>query len=112
MFKILKDNKIIGISESTPSLLDNYEIIEVDEDINSYVQVNGEYVLKTDSKAIKLANEQRIVELKQFLADTDYVANKMIEATDEQELQDLREKYADVLAKRREARVEINKLGN
>lgn len=52
-----------------------------------------------------------IAELKQYLADTDYISNKLIEAIDDAELQDLKEKYADTLAKRRETRARINQLG-
>lgn len=51
-----------------------------------------------------------ISELKQFLANTDYISCKLIEAIDETELQDLKEKYKDVLKQRREARAEINSL--
>lgn len=52
MFKILKDNKIIGISETTPVLLDEYEVVEVNESVSDYIQVNGEYLLKSDERAI------------------------------------------------------------
>lgn len=55
-------------------------------------------------------NAFRMAELKKFLSETDYVACKLIEAIDEAELQDLKEKYKDVLKQRREARAEINKL--
>lgn len=51
-----------------------------------------------------------ISELKQFLENTDYISCKLIEAIDEAELQDLKEKYKDVLKQRREARAEINSL--
>lgn len=51
-----------------------------------------------------------IAELKQYLADTDYISNKLIEAIDDAELNDLKEKYADVLKQRREARARINEL--
>ena len=54
--------------------------------------------------------EREIAELKQFLADTDYISNKLIEAIDDAELNDLKEKYADVLRQRREARARINEL--
>ena len=54
---------------------------------------------------------QQIFELKEYLADTDYVANKLIEAVDDAELQDLKEKYTDVLKKRRQTRAKINELG-
>ena len=111
MFKVIKDNKIIGVSENEPVLLDNYEVIEdIDHNVDDFVQVDGEFVLKTDDKAIRQEKDQRIAELKQLLADTDYIANKLIEAVDDAELQDLKEKYADTLKKRREARAEINQL--
>lgn len=58
----------------------------------------------------KAEKEQRVAELKQFLTDTDYCILKIEEAIDEAEKQDLREKYADVIKARREARIEINNL--
>ena len=54
--------------------------------------------------------QAEINELKQYLADTDYIANKLIEAIDDAELQDLKEKYAETLKKRRQARTRINEL--
>lgn len=54
--------------------------------------------------------QREIGELMSFLYQTDYIANKLIEAVDDAELQDLKEKYADTLRKRREARAEINQL--
>lgn len=111
MFKVIKDNKIIGVSENEPVLLDNYEVEEdTDHNVDDFIHVDGEFVLKTDDKAIRQEKDQRIAELKQLLADTDYIANKLIEAVDDAELQDLKEKYADTLKKRREARAEINQL--
>lgn len=111
MFKVIKDNKIIGVSENEPVLLDNYEVVEdTDHNVDDFIHVDGEFVLKTDEKAIRQEKDQRIAELKQYLSDTDYIANKLIEAVDDAELQDLKEKYADTLKKRREARAEINQL--
>ena len=68
-------------------------------------------VVKIPEPTAEEIAEREISELKRFLSETDYVACKLIEATDEAELQDLREKYADVLEQRREARARINKLG-
>ena len=48
--------------------------------------------------------QERIVELKQFLADTDYVVIKIAEG------EATNEEYAEVLAERKAWRVEINKL--
>lgn len=111
MFKALKDNKIIAINET-----DNFPCLVYDEVIEDtglcedYIQVGCEFVLKTDDKAIRQEKDQRIAELKQYLSDSDYIANKLIESVDEAELQDIKEKYADTLKKRREARAEINQL--
>jgi hypothetical protein len=109
MFTAIKNNKIIAYNETGkfPCLV--YDRIEEVEDAEM-VEVGGEFVLKTDDKAIKQKNKERVAELKKFLADTDYSILKIEEAIDEAEKQDLREKYADVIKARREARIEINKL--
>lgn len=116
MYKAIKDNKIIAINENDnfPCMEIGRDIDEVIEDtdhnVDDFVHVDGEFVLKTDDKAIRQEKDQRIAELKQYLTETDYIANKLIEAVDEAELQDLKEKYADTLKKRRDARAEINQL--
>ena len=53
-----------------------------------------------------------ICEYKQYLTDTDYVISKLNEAKieDEDLFNSLKEKYAEVLIKRKEARAKINKL--
>jgi len=112
MFKAIKDNKIIAINETDnfPCLVYDNSVEDTDHNVDDFVHVDGEFVLKTDDKAIRQEKDQRIAELKQLLAETDYIANKLIEAVDDTELQDLKEKYADTLKKRREARAEINQL--
>lgn len=73
---------------------------------------NGSWYIKgyAPEKPLDVQNKERVTELKAFLSSTDYVACKLTEAIDETELQDLKEKYQDILKKRREARAEINKL--
>lgn len=56
-------------------------------------------------------NAQRVAELKQKLADSDYAVIKIAEATGE-ETEALREKYAQVIADRKAWREEINQLEN
>lgn len=56
-------------------------------------------------------NAQRVAELKQKLADSDYAIIKIAEATAE-EAEALREKYAQVIADRKAWREEINQLEN
>lgn len=54
MFKIIKENKIIGVSENNPVLLDKYEVQEETEHtVADYIQVNGEYVLTSSAEAIE-----------------------------------------------------------
>lgn len=89
-------------------------------DVANWCDENQQYQINDDEEYIfvepipapteqKLADRE-IAELKQYLADTDYIANKLIEAVDDSELSDLKEKYADVLRQRREARARINEL--
>ena len=72
MFKVIKDNKIIGVSEQEPILLDNYDVQEdTEHSISDYTQVNSEYVLTSSDEAI----EQKKVEVRsvrnQYLKQTD-----------------------------------------
>lgn len=58
MYKVIKEEKIIGISEDVPSLLDKYEVIEdVEHTCDDYEQVNGEFLLKQDVP-VDYQNEQ------------------------------------------------------
>ena len=54
MFKVIKDNKIVGVTENKPVLLDNYSIEEdTEHTVADYIQVNGEYVLASSNEAIE-----------------------------------------------------------
>lgn len=112
MYKAIKGDKIIAINETDnfPCLVYDEVVEDTDHNVDDFIHVDGEFVLKTNEKAIRQQKDQRIAELKQLLSETDYIANKLIEAVDEAEIQDLKEKYADTLKKRREARAEINQL--
>ena len=79
----------------------NNEIIEVaDEE----VQASEEYK--------SLQKEIEITELKNYLAETDYIITKLNEAKIEDDalFEELKIKYADVITKRKEARERINTL--
>jgi len=70
---------------------------------------NGKLVDNTD----KLNAYKRIAELKQKLADTDYVDNKLIETFitgNTEKLEELKQTYAQVLVDRQSWRAEINEL--
>ena len=61
-----------------------------------------------------ILKEQEVDELKRYLSDTDYVITKLNETKieDEDLFNSLKAEYADILAKRKEARVRINELEN
>ena len=72
MFKVIKDNKIIGVSEQEPVLLDNYEVQEDNEhSVSDYMQINGEFVLTSSDEAIEQRKEQVRTVRNQYLKQTD-----------------------------------------
>ena len=83
--------------------------VELAYDGNYYVKGYAPQLPPPTDEELK---QGEIGNLKQFLIDTDYIANKLIEAIDDAELQDLKEKYAETLKKRRQARARINELEN
>ena len=84
----------------------------------TYFYKNGKLVLEDDPDVINTeeykaevkANE--IATLKRYLSDTDYVISKLneLKLEDEAEYEAEKIKYADILKKRKEARVKINEL--
>ena len=84
------------------------------------VYLNGEIQEVLDEKVINtieyknIQKEWEIKKLKRYLSDTDYIITKLNEAKieDEELFNSLKVKYADILTKRKEARVRINELEN
>ena len=84
------------------------------------VYLNGEIQEVLDEKVINtieyknIQKEWEIKKLKRYLSDTDYVITKLNEAKieDENLFNSLKTEYADILAKRKEARARINELEN
>ena len=107
---------------------DDSPFIEVEEDLAEQTYaveygkfwkvVNGSLVIGDDveTQATQeykdLVRSNEINEYKQYLAQTDYVISKLNEAKIEDEVlfNSLKEKYAEVLTKRKEARAKINEL--
>lgn len=107
MFKVIKDNKIIGVSENEPVLLDNYEVEEdTDHNVDDFIHVDGEFVLKTDDKAIRQEKDQRIAGLKQLLVEADYWGQKYLDG------EYTEEEWAEKVAQRKAWREEIRSLEN
>ena len=107
---------------------DDSPFIEVEDDIEeqtyaveygkSWKVVDGSLVIADDveTQATQeykdLVRSSLINEYRQYLNDTDYVITKLNEAKieDEELFNSLKEKYAEVLTKRKEARAKINEL--
>ena len=87
MYKAIKENKIIAINESGefPCLVYDILVKDVVYSSSEYIDVGGEFVLKTDEKAISREKQNRIAELKQLLADADYWGQKYLDGEYTQE---------------------------
>ena len=60
MFKIIKENKIIGISEEYPVLLDEYEVVEdTEHTCDDYKHYDGEFTLHNIEKDNEEAKQAR-----------------------------------------------------
>lgn len=104
---------------------ENSSYIEVSEEIanTTYVCPCGKHWAVIDntlqqvdyeteeSKQLKIDNE--IAKYKDYLSSTDYVISKLneLKLEDDGEFEKAKEEYKEVLAKRKEARERINKLG-
>ena len=107
---------------------DDSPFIEVEDDIEEQTYaveygkfwkvVDGSLVISDDveTQATQeykdLVRSSEINEYRQYLNDTDYVITKLNEAKieDEELFNSLKEEYAEVLTKRKEARAKINEL--
>ena len=73
MFKALKDDKIIAINESGkfPCLVHDRVEEDTEHTVADYIQVNGEYVLKTSDEAIEQKKTDVRAVRNQYLEQTD-----------------------------------------
>ena len=72
MFKVIKDNKIVGVSEQEPVLLDNYEVQEdTEHQLSDYIHCDGQFVLTVSDEAIEQRKEQVRAVRNQYLEQTD-----------------------------------------
>ena len=107
---------------------DNNPFIEVDDELEKQTYaveygkfwkvVDGSLVIGDDIETQQTqeykdyAKDNLICEYKQYLNDTDYVITQLNEAKieDEDLFNSLKEEYAEILIKRKEARAKINEL--
>ena len=68
------------------------------------------YIPYTEKELKIMADQNELADVLQHLIDTDYIANKLIEAINEEELQQLKQRYAKELAQRRNWRLRADEL--
>ena len=131
MKKVYYDKKTGYLCNRYPKDIEKTEdspFIEVEDDIEEQTYavefgkfwkvVDGSLVIGDDieTQATQeykdLVRSNEINEYQQYLNDTDYVITKLNEAKieDEELFNSLKEKYAEILTKRKEARAKINEL--
>lgn len=131
MKKVYYDKKTGYLCNRYPKDIEKTEdspFIEVEDDIEEQTYaveygkfwkvVDGSLVIGDDieTQATQeykdLVRSSEINEYRQYLNDTDYVISKLNEAKIEDEVlfNSLKEEYAEVLTKRKEARAKINEL--
>lgn len=92
----------------SPLVDENY--IQITEEEFNELTTPKEYIPTEEEKDAQ-EKAKKIAEYKKYLQDTDYIVLKIAEAQSESgDIAALRTEYAEQLAKRKEARSEINKL--
>lgn len=108
----IQNNKIISVFEGTDidyAKQKGFEEIEVEQGYDSGWYIKG----YAPQKSQELINQEKIAEYQKYLADTDYVVIKIVEAIvsgSKQLINELKNKYADVLTNRNNKRKQINEF--
>ena len=109
MYKAIKDDKIIAISE-TDSLFKTMEKDSVIEDTEhtrkDYVQYNGEFLLKDDVPA-PTEEEQRQKRAEAYRVEVDPITLQISRLRDEEQTTEIIKKINELLQKRNELVVDI-----
>ena len=106
---INKDTKECLILNQIEAKKQGFQEMEVEFSYDGKAYLKG----YAPQKPQELINQEKITEYRKYLTDTDYVVVKISEAMvngSKQLINELKNKYADVLNKRDEARKQINKL--
>ena len=105
MYKVIKDDKIVGVSENEPLLLDDYEVIEdTEHNVDDYEEYNGEYMLKWDIPA-PTEEEQRQKREIAYTQEVDPITCHISRLSDEEQTPEIEQEIAE-LKQERSAKVE------
>lgn len=107
MYKVIKDKKIIGVSEDVPSLLDEYEVIEdTEHTCEDYEQYNGEYLLKSEIPA-PTEEEQRQKREVAYTQEVDPITCHIQRLADEEQTPEIEQEIAELKQERSDKVEEI-----
>lgn len=109
MFKVINDNKIIGVSKDYPVLLNDYEVIEdTEHTVDEYEHYQGEFLLKSD---IPAPTKEEVAETRKqlYTAQVDPITAQISRLRDEEqtdeiiaEIEALKAQRAEVVARIKE----------
>ena len=103
MFKVIKDNKIIAVAETTEIFGLNYDSIEQDSNhnVDDYEQSNNEYLLKTDIP-VPTKQEQGEKRAAAYKAEVDTITLHIIRLRDQAQTPEIAAKIATLITERDE----------
>ncbi len=105
MYKVIKESKIVGISEEQPKLLDSYDVVEdAEHTCEDYEQYNGEYLLKSEIPA-PTEEEQSAKRAESYREEVDPITCHIQRLEDEEQTPEIEQKIAN-LKQERSAKVE------
>ena len=108
MFKVMKESKIIGISDEYPVLLGSYDVVEdTEHSVGDYEQYNGEYLLKSDIPA-PTYEEQRQKRAAAYVIKVDPITANIQRERDEPEPDE--DEIAALISERAEKVAEIKAM--
>jgi len=103
MFKVMKDNKIIGVSEETPVLLDDYDVVEdTDHNVADYKHYDGEFTLHDIEKDNEEAKQNRA---NAYAIEVDPITAHIQRLKDQEQTEEVIAEIAELSAER-DAKVE------
>lgn len=109
MFKVIKENKIIGVSEQEPVLLDNYNVEEdVEHVVDDYEYNKGQYLLKSEIPA-PTQEEQKEKRAQAYLLEKDPITCQIQSLRDEEQTPEIEEEISELLEKRKQVVEDIKK---
>lgn len=100
MYKVLDENKIVGVSEDYPKLLGDYDVVEdTKHTCDDYEQYNGEYLLKEDVPE-PTYEEQSEKRAEAYRQEVDPITSQISRLRDEEQTPEIIEKIDELLQKR------------